>query len=301
MHIGQDGWLFLTGGTNAVVRQYRPHPRRWWRLRGWARLLERRAARAAAAGARYLHVVVPDKMSIYPELCAEPLVDPRQSQALLLAEILRKRGRSDLMVDLLPVMLAAKDGEQLFWRTDTHWTPAGAHLAYRALCAALGAAPRTDLLDRPVVEAQRALDLGAKLSPPPLETHRVLHWRRDAVRTYANDLLAEWEAGRSAVTPLTATHVVYSNPSPEADPRRLLLYGDSFGHYDPVHLTALLAETFREVHYVWSTSLDWRHVTAVGPDILLTEIAERFLTRVPDDRYDVTLEAARRLSGRARG
>lgn len=298
VHVGRDGWLFLTGGTNAVVRQYRRSPRRWLRLRGWSRLIERRGARAGAAGIRYLHAVIPDKLSIYADRCRGDIVDPSRSQARMLAALLARRGRSDLLLDLVPPMLAARDAEPLFWRTDTHWTPAGCLLAAREICRALGAALPDDLLERPYSEAERPLDLGSKLDPPAFELHRSYGWQRDAGRSYANDLMLQHEAGRSAVTPHTAAHVVFDNGSPSADPRRLLVYGDSFAHYEPYHLTGILAETFRQVHYVWSTSLDWRHVERVAPDILLTEIAERFLTRVPDDRWDVAAEAERRLAVR---
>ncbi len=45
----------------------------------------------------------------------------------------------------------------------------------------------------------------------------------------------------------------------------------------------MLAETFRCVHFVWSAAIDWALVARLRPDIVLTESAERFMTRLPDD------------------
>ena len=295
IHVGRDGWLFLTGGANAVLDQYRPTPARWWRLRAWARLIERRGERAGAAGIRYVHTVVPEKLTIYPHLCAWPLIDPRQSPARRLAAAVEHRGQSRLLVDLVSPMMSDEGDDRLYWRTDTHWTLAGCLVAYRELCAALDAVPRTDLAGRPYSDRDSVMDLGAKMVPPITEQVRVYGLQRDARRHFANELVTDHETGLTTRPPHTAVHVVHENASPGADPRRLLVYGDSCSHYHPFRLTGLLAETFREVHFVWSADVDWRHVAAVRPDILVTEIAERFLVRVPDDHFDLAAEAARRV------
>lgn len=40
VHVGRDGWLFLTGGTNRVMDRYRGGLRHWLLLRGWTRLIK---------------------------------------------------------------------------------------------------------------------------------------------------------------------------------------------------------------------------------------------------------------------
>ena len=79
VHVGRDGWLFLIGGTNGVLEQYRATLSRWWRLRGWVKLIEARAARARALGIRYVHVVVPEKLSVYDDRTQDLRFDPRQA------------------------------------------------------------------------------------------------------------------------------------------------------------------------------------------------------------------------------
>ncbi len=191
-------------------------------------------------------------------------------------------------------MRAARAGEDLFYRTDSHWTFAGCHLAYREICRALGATPCPDLAARGFRETEISGDLGGRFDPPRTERTRIHDLQRDAVRRYASPIVEAREAAGRADTLHVGSHVIYANAAAR-DPRRLVLFGDSYSHFAPLMLTIMLAETFSEVHFVWSTSVDWSYVERVRPDILLTEIAERFMFRVPDDTFNLDDYAAERF------
>jgi hypothetical protein len=118
---------------------------------------------------------------------------------------------------------------------------------------------------------------------------------RDSERRSVNELVANFH-GTGGKGPVTGTHAIYENGSTDADPRRVLIFGDSYSHFDPVQLTSMFAETFREVYFVWSTSIDWRFVEEVRPDILICELAERYLRVVPNDRFDLRATVAARAS-----
>ena len=107
------------------------------------------------------------------------------------------------------------------------------------------------------------------------------------MRSFSGVLVEEHEARGRAEDLHIGAHVVYRNARPGIDPRRLVLFGDSYAHFTPIMLTGLLAESFAEVHFVWSANLDWAYVERVRPDILLFELAERFLARLPRDDFDV--------------
>ena len=176
-------------------------------------------------------------------------------------------------------------------------SPAG-RLAYGEIMRALGAVPPADLGVRPFHDHDGVRDLGAKVDPPLRETMRVYEVQRDAVRVYANPLVEAYEAHGKAADLHVGAHVVFRNGSPAADPRTLMLFGDSCSHFHAIFLTGLLAESFRELHFVWSANLDWAYVERVRPHLLLVEVAERFLARLPTDRFDVEAEGARRIEGR---
>ncbi|MDR7037716.1 hypothetical protein J2X36_002467 [Methylobacterium sp. BE186] len=297
VHVGRDGWLFLTGGSNRALDQYGGGLLRWWHLRRWARLIEARTARAAGLGIRCVHAIVPAKLSVYDNMTRDLAYDPGRASTRLLAR--RLMGLPGY-VDLLTPFRAARDGPvPLYQRTDTHWTVDGCLLAYREVMRALGAVPPADIGERPRFDLDLVRDLGGKLPGAPRET--ATHWdlQRHAVRRYANALVEAHEAAGRGDAPHTGAHVIYRNAGPGIDPRRLVLFGDSFAHFAPILLTGLLAESFAEVHFVWSAHLDWEYIERVRPDALVVELAERFLARLPKDDFDVV--AGRRRGVPARG
>jgi alginate O-acetyltransferase complex protein AlgJ len=80
--------------------------------------------------------------------------------------------------------------------------------------------------------------------------------------------------------------VQFQNSRPNCDKRRVLIFGDSFSEYRPHLLTGLLAETFQSVMFVWSAAIDYKIVESFRADIVLTEMAERFMKTLPDDNFD---------------
>jgi alginate O-acetyltransferase complex protein AlgJ len=299
VHIGRDGWLFLVGGRNRAVRLYRRTPLIWLWLRRWRRIIEARARRCERLGIRFVQVVAPEKLTILAHRSAVKLVDPALSPAVRLAALMARSFAAPRYVDLVAPLRAAAERTDVYLRTDSHWNYQGCLIAYRCICAVLGAAPRDDLAGRSFQVYDQAMDLGNKLTPPRTEPLRVYNIMQDSKRRSVNELVAAFLAA-GGKGPLTGTQAVYQNDSPAADPRRVLIFGDSYSHFDPVQLTAMFAETFREVCFVWSTSIDWRFVDEVRPDILLCELAERYLRVVPNDRFDLGATVAKRLSRMSR-
>ena len=70
----------------------------------------------------------------------------------------------------------------------------------------------------------------------------------------------------------------------------VLLFGDSFSEFRPHLLTAMLAETYRDLHFVWSASLDFDLIGHIRPQIVISEIAERLMATLPDDSFQVALD-----------
>ncbi len=139
------------------------------------------------------------------------------------------------------------------------------------------------------------MDLGEKLPERPMEEVERMAILRDAERVETGALLTAYEVGGRAAELHTGAHVVYRNGAEAADPRRLVLFGDSSAHFAPFLLTGLLAESFREVHFVWSSSLDWSYIEAVKPDICSTNSRSGSSPASQTTVYDIAAAARRAM------
>ena len=88
--------------------------------------------------------------------------------------------------------------------------------------------------------------------------------------------------------------VTYSNPM--GYEKKIAIFGDSFSEYRPHLLTGMLAETFKEVSFIWSSNLDYNFIKTYQPDIVIFQTVERFLIKVPNDIFNIEKFAAERLA-----
>ena len=128
--VGRDGWLFS-------AEEFDTHPQagaeiaRRLALIGWVRtqLQER--------GAALLVAPLPAKIRLYPEQLDPNRRSPAALRAGLYGQLLADLARRGIPAADLHAALAAcrARGDEVFLRTDTHWTPQGADCAARALVA----------------------------------------------------------------------------------------------------------------------------------------------------------------------
>jgi hypothetical protein len=292
VHVGRDGWLFLVGGRNRVLAQYGTPGFSTATLWRWRWLLANRARRCARLNIRFAHVVAPEKLSVQPGALDGLALDADRSPALRLERWLRLSIARGAWINLVDPFRTESRAVPLYRRTDSHWTFAGSLLAYRTICRHLGVAPRDD------VEARRTGaddffvtgDLGLKFDPPVGEVAESCLFASEARRTHANRLLLGLEAEGRPYDAHIGAHVVFRNEA-APDPRRLVVFGDSYAHHTQNPrtgtLTPLFADTFREVHMLWSTSVDWAYLERVRPDFVVTQIAERFMIDVPQRNFSI--------------
>jgi len=131
-----------------------------------------------ARGARFLFAPTPSTLEVYPEAAPNWLALRRPTQPDLVLEAARACGARTL--DLRPVMLAAKpSGEALYQHHDSHWTNAGALVAFNGVVAAVGQPWAIDPkslgwrpgkpFDSDLVRLAGAFDLPQELAPEPPE------------------------------------------------------------------------------------------------------------------------------------
>jgi alginate O-acetyltransferase complex protein AlgJ len=326
VHVGEDGWLFLTGGEHQVIDLYREDSAFNADLaKAWVLLLRQRADQLMPRGIDYVHVAVPDKLTLLNRHYADTLQNKDGSPI----RHLNAHYEAELpnFLNIVPYLTQGIDKYPIFWKTSNHWTAWGCFMAYQLLCSRLGIATNTDILNYPFTESEMILELGKSESLSETCLESVLHenirtYRLDrySKRVYANNVIryrenlnldgfservlsasnSENAAAMSAISTAMiegqGSHVIYENHSDTAADKKIVLFGDSFSDYRQNLLTAMLAETVREVHFIWSHSIDHEYVRQVRPDIVISQSTEASMTTVPVDSGDVRSWADKRIA-----
>jgi hypothetical protein len=282
---GRRGWVFLGGGTNTILDQYRgafalPED---FDAR-WGDALEARRRGAQELGAAFAAVIVPDKLGVMVADFPDPL--PRMAEAP--AAMLAARPELDL---LYPVTELAAVPGGAYLRTDTHLTCAGNAALARAVGAALGVTIEHEVTPERILRYVTSGDLGSRFSPPIVEVVAALNDFGDAEEIASN------REEISAVGAHVGTRQVLRNER-AADPRTAVIFGDSYALAAPHYqgLTWFMAQAFREVHFLWVPfGWDPAYAAAAGAEVVVCQGAERFAIRPPELQVDVHALAAQAL------
>ncbi len=277
---GVDNWYFFTGnnmledftGRNLLsdneldewVQSYR-EKKRW---------LENR-------GVRYLFVVPPNKMSIYSEFVGAPWVDNRGMRRLTqIKERLSDNERSTLL-DLTPSLRKMNHLETLYYKSDTHWTPYGAFLAYLAIADKIESMfPdirfKRDFAMTPVKKRRCEMekDNCGELTNMLLDYEsfdesfrKVVKFSKCVKRIPFNFKLSNLASGHKEY---------YFHTNCEDGKLKAVVFRDSFFS----NLEPFISENFKEVIYLWK-DYDEKNVeellSTFNPDIIIEEKVERML------------------------
>jgi alginate O-acetyltransferase complex protein AlgJ len=259
--IGKEDWLYYTGENNiqdhectmpftqaelAAIRE---------RLSGWNDALQQR-------GIRFYVVIAPNKESIYPQY----LPDQVQAgvRACRIDQVLAELQDAPLNVlDLRSPLQSAAQTAQVYHRTDTHWNSTGALVASQTILARI----REDLPD---------------LSVPAAEAYT------SEVREHSGDLAgflprdARFIEREAFLVPLQPSAAVFEQASDGtavssisgSNLPRAVIFCDSFADA----LKPYLSGHFSRVVYSRSFDLDFDLIEREQPDVVIFEVAQRYLT-----------------------
>lgn len=150
--LGRDQWLYSDEEFNPIVNEE-------LNLQGNYALVEGVRQTLKAKGVKLVMAIVPAKVRLYPEHLGD--VQPASIHANLYQDFHARVAADKILApDLLgPLQQAKQRGEQVFLRTDTHWTPSGAEIAARQLAKAIAEkAPLSGQPQRFVTEAEQTVE-----------------------------------------------------------------------------------------------------------------------------------------------
>jgi hypothetical protein len=260
---GGDGWLFLKSvGGFEVLDAARD-------LAGWRRCqLPRHVAKYQARHQRmqrrnipFFVVFAPETAGIYGEHLPElhKVVVPTAGEQL--ASALAAVGVQ--VINPSESLRAAKGARDLYFRTDSHWTYAGAYVAYRLLAEKLrGVLPIREILESEIAYGERVGygDLAVHVRPErkaPMQTVEITTGEVDSTQ-------ATFEQREKS---LRRSHC-------RTGVGRALIFRDSFAHY----LAPFLERTFAETIMVApAPAMPDDAIDHYAPDVVILEVAERAL------------------------
>ena len=144
VHIGRENWLYYRPALNSHTRNPNTRKRDIEDLVLRLHVLD---ALCTSGGKRFVFTVAPNKSTIYPEHVGfhfkdgEPDTGPYE---VLLENLTRQPISNFVRLDAL--LNEAKNGGQIYDRTDTHWNFAGSLLASTAILEAIYGKDATSLL-----------------------------------------------------------------------------------------------------------------------------------------------------------
>lgn len=287
--VGRDEWLYYNGEGSLPdflgLSEYSEE-----QLETWKRTLQDRQEWLADLGMRYLFVVAPDKMMIYPEYMPAR-VQRRAGTPILgrLTDYVAEHASLDGYLDLRPGLLAAKGRRQVYYRTDTHWNPDGAFDAYVAIMRQVRQwFPAAKILGEESLQKtgeSRRGDICITLNLnniAPEETIKTVVEPSCAAEDYARLNLAIRPTGEEAKNP---NYLPLQNGCASA-PLKALVIHDSFGLF----LRPYFNETFNRV--VYSHFIDLKDlkgfIESSRPDLIIDLRVARHLSAMlePDPELE---------------
>ncbi|MGN6208015.1 hypothetical protein [Asticcacaulis sp.] len=269
--IGADGELFLAGGGHQILKvatgEVRPSTDS---VNNFLANVMSRRKKAKAAGCPYMHLIAPEKFRVYDE--AFPVEDAR-----CYFDYYRAVSPADVVYPA--EQLKHNMHGRSYFRTDTHWTWAGMLRIGEIMLEKAGVSP--ELIEKAsghmmaavtTVDEDFAGDLGRKLEPKQSEMTRRPKWPARTIRIengIEHNFTASVNDGRI---------VCCRNPESLLD-STLLIFGDSYLY----NALPILSTLYRNIVFLRTRFWHDEVVTMVRPDMIVTQAAERYLSKVAND------------------
>jgi FkbM family methyltransferase len=283
--IGRERDLFLAGGNHSIVRfmQGAELPDRT--VLALHDNITRRRALAEHYGARFFHLIAPEKYVVYPQNL--PIAD-----AGYMAKAYLQKGYNDA---IYPVdLLREPRGGRSYYLTDTHWSVYGVLAAVELIarqCDFPGATvdPIISEVAAGIRTDERTFygDLGRKLDPQQGEP-RLVFGTAFHTRTYHNGLAHDYgiqfNDGRLIVVEGDAA----------CSENVLLIFGDSY-LFQALDLLGLF---FRRVIFARTRFFHEELVAMARPTHVVSQMAERYMGRIYSDEVAPPFTMIAHLLGR---
>lgn len=269
--IGKQNWLFYNydGAGEAQLNRTKFTD---YELESWARELEAKSEFLNRHNIKFLLVIAPEKGSIYPELMPNNWQHSNGTSRLeQLQEYLRTHTHVDF-VDARKILLDAKGcGNIVYLPRDAHWNPFGAFLVSQEIFKHLS-------LSFPLVQPLKSNEYHLGSAKLPADLAKML-----GIGNNLHDdcsVVVPTEAHAQTVSPaksnipnLSQIGASFELKSNNDKLPKALVLRDSFCGF----LIPFLSEHFSSTQFHWTNTFLPQVILEQHPDVVVNELAERFL------------------------
>ncbi len=269
--LGKDGWMHYTGDGELNYFQ------NVWKMESEKELVKKLKALnqyLKSQGITLVIAVAPDKSTIYADTLPEQ-IKPLPGQSWL-DSLLSYSGEADmpLIVDLRPALRTARQDQDVFYKTDTHWNGYGAFAAYKAIINSLTSS-------YPELKPYEISDLNLKLMTKDREVHDTPKMLGIGTITEPTLFIAPKKPFVQTLHPneyysYNQFSLIQDSPLPT-----LLAFHDSQGaHYLNDYLSMNFGKSYF-IHYLSMPEfLTQESIEQFKPDIVVIEMVERALEQL---------------------
>jgi alginate O-acetyltransferase complex protein AlgJ len=274
--VGKDGWFYYTGDNNLSIAMG-GFPLSDELLRAMAYNQTRIQMALRKEGIAYVIVLIPSKVSIYPEYIKGGQFIVQETPIDIVTNYLRKNTTIPV-INTKKDLLSEKTSEQVFFKTDTHWNEVGAYVGYRSVIS--------NLVERGIIQSgpvnviyspsnykgefSAMMGDAALLPPEPYKVAKII-----APNAIKNQ---EGESYAKMIDIIKQDNTIlgyYNFQNPKAENKRALIYGDSFFFLENIPI--LFAENFSNLDLIRSDSIREKIIEQLKPDLVILERTERYV------------------------
>ena len=267
---GHNGRLYIHNDSNRILSQHLGEillsPKD---ILKWRRTIEMRTAYSALNHAKYYILFAPDTHAIYPEDLNELRNNTSTRPILQLLDNIQQH--TNVCYPLEQMKNARSIGE-VSQKVDSHWSAFGAYIAYVELMKLLPNS-LTLLTERDIRLEERMTegDLGNKFNPPKIGRNtECFVVNPKSVKVWHNNV-----TNRGHMS-------IWKNK--DRNKPTCLLFTDSYGW----KIQRFIAESFSNLIIIHSPLFELDAFEKYKPDYVISLMAERFLTSIPNDLIDKT-------------
>lgn len=220
---------------------------------------------------QFIVVVAPSKHTIYPEFLPDHIQEsPGETRFdQIIGEF--ENSESNPILDLREPLMSKKEDKQLYYKTDSHWNSYGAFIAYEEL---MNVMEENNPEIRPFIPGD--YDISSRKNRGEGDLAGML-----SIAGYLDDteyIFALWDSKEYTNENYdypTRFYNIRRTADTEND-KKVLVFRDSFF----THVEPFITQSFDESIFLWTDYYDKTIVEKEKPDIVIWEVAERYIHRL---------------------